>query len=226
MGGRGADPSLGEIKQFAATAQAGDFAEFCKALGIDWFASCWDEESVDFMEAFNPPCHKISSACLTDEMLLRHLRATKRPLILSTGMSSMEQIQAAVDILGTDNLLLTHCTSTYPSPSQELNMRMIQTLQHQFDCPIGYSGHEVGLPTTVAAVALGACLVERHITLDRAMWGTDQSASVEAGGLIRLVRYIRVVEKALGNGVKQVYESELPIMRRLRRLDTLSLTQR
>lgn len=199
--------------------------QYCRDKSILWFASCWDKESVDFMETFNLPCYKIASATLTDTALLRHLRATGRPLILSTGMSSMEQIRAAVDIIGTDNLLITHCTSAYPCPPSELNLHMIQTLGQEFDCPIGYSGHEVGLPTTVAAVTLGACLVERHITLDRALWGSDQSASVEPGGVERLVRYIRVVEEALGDGVKQVYESELLLMQRLRRLDTLSPTQ-
>ena len=197
--------------------------QYCRDKGIAWFTSCWDQESVEFMEAFDPPCYKIASATLTDGALLRRLRATGRPLILSTGMSTMELIRAAVDILGTDNLLVAHCTSTYPCPPHELNLRMIETLRREFECPVGYSGHEVGLPTSVAAVALGACLVERHITLDRAMWGSDQGASVEPGGMERLVRHIRAVEQALGNGVKQVYESELPVMQRLRRLETLQL---
>jgi len=138
-------------------------------------------------------------------------------MILSTGMSTMEDIEAAVHILGTDNLIIAHCTSTYPCPLEELNLRMIETLRTSFTCPIGYSGHEVGLPTTVAAVALGVSYVERHITLDRAMWGTDQAASVEPGGFERLVKYIRVVEKSMGDGVKVVYDSEIPIKRRLRR---------
>ena len=197
--------------------------QYCRDKGIAWFTSCWDQESVEFMEAFDPPCYKIASASLTDGALLRRLRATGRPLILSTGMSSMELIRAAVDVLGTDNLLVAHCTSTYPCPPHELNLRMIETLRREFECPVGYSGHEVGLPTSVAAVALGACLVERHITLDRAMWGSDQGASVEPGGMERLVRHIRALEQALGNGVKQVYESELPVMQRLRRLETLQL---
>lgn len=196
---------------------------YCKEKGIPWFASCWDEPSLDFIERFTPPCYKICSAGLTDANLLRHTRATGRPIILSTGMSTMAQIEAAVDLLGTDNLIITHCTSTYPCDPTELNLRMIETLHRRFSCPIGYSGHEAGLPTTVAAVALGACLVERHITLDRAMWGSDQAASVEPHGFERLVKYIRVVEKAMGNGTKEVYPSELPIMQRLRRVDTLSL---
>ena len=192
--------------------------QYCREIGIPWFASCWDEPSVDFLQQFDPPCYKIPSAALTDTMLLRHLRATGLPLILSTGMSTMEQIRSAVRVLGTENLIITHCTSTYPCPPRELNLRIIETLRREFDCPIGYSGHEVGLPTTVAAVALGACLVERHITLDRAMWGSDQAASVEPHGFERLVKYIRVVEAALGDGAKRVYESEVLVMTKLRRI--------
>ena len=140
-----------------------------------------------------------------------------RPVILSTGMSTMEQIHAAVDVLGLENLVITHATSTYPCEPDELNLRMIQTMQQEFPCPIGYSGHEVGLIPSVVAVALGACMVERHITLDRAMWGGDQAASVEPGGFERLVKYIRVTEQSMGDGIKKVYESELPSLRKLRR---------
>lgn len=190
----------------------------CRERGITWFVSTWDVPSVDFMERYDPPCYKIPSAALTDHSLLRHLRQTGRPLILSTGMSTLEQLREAVAVLGEDNLLITHCTSTYPCPPHELNLRMIETLRREFNCPIGYSGHEVGLQTTYAAVVLGACLVERHITLDRAMWGTDQAASVEPWGFMRLVRDIRVIESAMGDGVKRVYASELPGMRKLRRV--------
>jgi N-acetylneuraminate synthase len=194
----------------------------CRERGIAWFASCWDEPSVDFVERFDPPCHKIPSAALTDAELLRRLRATGRPLVLSTGMSTMAQIEGAVALLDGAPLLLTHATSTYPCPPQELNLRMIETLRARFPRhPVGYSGHEVGLPTTAAAVALGACFVERHITLDRALWGSDQAASVEPTGFVRLVRYIRAVEEALGDGEKRVYDSELGPLRRLRRADTL-----
>lgn len=196
----------------------GEIDRYCKEVGIDWFASVWDEPSVDFLEAFSPICYKVPSASLTDHGLLRRLRATGRPLILSTGMSTMEQIKTAVDVIGQDNLIITHTTSTYPCDPDELNLRMIETLRREFDCPIGYSGHEVGLIPSVVTIALGACLVERHITLDRAMWGSDQAASVEPGGFERLVKYIRVTELALGDGVKQVYESELPVLRRLRRV--------
>jgi N-acetylneuraminate synthase len=193
---------------------------YCRDKGILWFASCWDEPSVDFIEAFEPACHKIASASLTDDDLLRYLSTTGRPVILSTGMSNMKEIHHAVSLLHPDKLLLAHSTSTYPCPPEELNLRMIETLQQSFDCPIGYSGHEVGLQTTYAAVVLGASFIERHITLDRAMWGSDQAASIEPWGLMRLVRDIRVIERALGDGVKRVYENELHIMNKLRRTST------
>jgi N-acetylneuraminate synthase len=201
-----------------------DYAEidrYCKAKGILWFASCWDEPSVDFMEQFNPPCYKAASASLTDIELLKKKKATGRPLIISTGMSTMEEIETAVEAVGTDNLLIAHATSTYPCPPEELNLRMIQTLKAKYPmCPIGYSGHETGLATTWAAVALGATFVERHITLDRAMWGTDQAASVEIGGLERLVANIRDIEKAMGDGIKRVYDSELGPRKKLRRVQS------
>ncbi len=192
---------------------------YCREKGITWFASVWDLPSVDFMEQFEPVAYKIPSAALTDHELLRYVRSTGRPVILSTGMSTMEQIRASVEVLGTDNLVIMHATSTYPCEPDELNLRMIETLRKEFpDVPIGYSGHEVGLVTTAVAVALGACMVERHITLDRAMWGSDQAASVEPGGLQKLVKYIRVTERALGDGVKRVYDSEIPALRKLRRV--------
>jgi N-acetylneuraminate synthase len=189
----------------------------CAALGIDWFASCWDEESVDFIERFNPPCHKVASASVTDLDLLRKIGATGRPIILSTGMSTLAQIADAVEALDTDQLLIAHSTSSYPCPVDALNLRMIQTLKGLYvHCPIGYSGHETGLVPTWAAVALGATFVERHITLDRAMWGSDQAASVEITGLKRLVDAIRDIEIALGDGIKRIHESELASIRRLR----------
>ena len=191
---------------------------YCEERNIIWFASVWDEPSAAFMEKFEPPCHKIPSAALTDHSLLKYLRGTNRPLILSTGMSTMEEIDAAVDVLGTDELIITHSTSTYPCEPNELNLRMIQTLSERFPCPIGYSGHEVGLIPSVTAVVLGACLIERHITLDRAMWGSDQAASVEPGGFTRLMKYIRVTEEAMGDGIKKVYESEQGSLQKLRRV--------
>ncbi len=190
---------------------------YCKELGIAWLASSWDIPSVECMEQFNPPAHKIPSALLTDHALLRAYRATGRPLILSTGMSTLEEIKESVALLGEENLILCHTTSSYPCPPDELNLRMVQTLRGMFNCPVGYSGHEVGLVPSAVAVALGACLVERHITLDRAMWGSDQSASVEPQGIERLVKYIRVTEQALGDGVKQVYDSEKSSLSKLRR---------
>lgn len=191
---------------------------YCKQKNMPWFASVWDEPSVDFLQQFDPICFKIPSASLTDKALLLHARQTGKPVILSTGMSTMRQIQAAVKILGEDNLLITHATSTYPCDPEELNLKMIRTLVELFPCPIGYSGHEVGLIPTVVAVSMGACLVERHITLDRAMWGSDQAASVEPGGMERLVKYIRVTEQAMGDGIKRVYDSEVPSLRKLRRV--------
>jgi N-acetylneuraminate synthase len=189
---------------------------YCTQRGITWFVSPWDVRSVDFMESFNPACYKVPSALITDLQLLRRLRETDRPVILSTGMSTMEQVRSAVAEVGTRQLVLTHTTSTYPCKSEELNLRVIPALQAEFGVPVGYSGHEVGLQTTYAAVVLGASLVERHITLDRAMWGSDQAASVEPSGFSRLVRDIRTIEKALGDGQKRVFESELPSMKKLR----------
>jgi N-acetylneuraminate synthase len=191
---------------------------YCKQKGIAWFASVWDEQAVDFMEQYDTPAYKIPSASITDHNLLRYTRKTGRPLVISTGMSTMEQIRAAVKVVGAGNLVITHCTSTYPCEPEELNLRMIQTLRNEFPCPIGYSGHEVGLVPPQVAVALGASMIERHLTLDRAMWGSDQAASVEPGGFERLIKYIRVSEASLGNGVKKVYESEIPSLRKLRRV--------
>lgn len=191
---------------------------YAKELGITWFASVWDEPSVDFLEQYNPVCYKIPSASLTDTSLLKHIRKTGRPMIISTGMSTMDQIKKAVNAIGEENLGIMHATSTYPCDPHELNLRMIETLRNTFSCPIGYSGHEVGLVTSAVAVGLGACMVERHITLDRALWGSDQSASVEPGGFEKLVKYIRVTEQAVGDGVKKVYDSELSSLKKLRRV--------
>ncbi len=189
------------------------------ARGIAWFASPWDVEAVDFLEQFDVPAHKVASASLTDDELLRRLRATGRTVILSTGMSTPKQIRHAVEVLGSDNIVLCHATSTYPARPTELNLRMIHTLQSEFpNVPIGYSGHETGLQTTLAAVALGAVFIERHITLDRAMWGSDQAASVEPPGLQRLVRDIRIISESLGDGVKKIYDGELAAMKKLRRV--------
>jgi N-acetylneuraminate synthase len=170
----------------------------CRERGIIWYVSCWDEGSVDFIEDnFDVACYKIASASITDDNLLRHHRATGKPIIISTGMTTLEQIDHAVDVLGKDDLVMLHCTSTYPSKVEELNLRVIDMLKERYGVPIGYSGHEVGLATTLAAATMGACMVERHT---------------------RLVKDIRAIEAAMGDGVKQVYESELPIIAKLRRV--------
>lgn len=190
---------------------------YCKEKGILWFASPWDEESVDFLEQFDPPAYKIASASLTDDGLLRYIRAKNRPVILSTGMSTSEEVDHAVEILGKDNLVLLHCVSTYPAELEELNLSAIKTLKDRYQIPVGYSGHEKGVYSTIPAVALGACMVERHITLDRTMWGSDQAASIEPKGLNILVRAIRNYEKSRGDGVKRVMPTEVSVMKKLRR---------
>ena len=192
--------------------------DYCKKKGIIWFASCWDEGSVDFMEKFNIPCYKIASASLTDDNLLKYTRSKGKPIMLSTGMSTMEQIRHAVSVLGEDNLIILHCTSTYPSNAEETNLRVIETFKKEFPCPIGYSGHERGVTPSVIAVALGASVVERHITIDRTNWGSDQAASLEMAGLYHMVRDIRQTPYLLGDGVKKVYQREIPIIDKLRRV--------
>lgn len=194
---------------------------YCKQMGIDWFASVWDTESVDFMETFDTPTYKLASASLTDFPLIEKILFTGRPLMLSTGMSTNKEIQAAVDFINKFNpdypMFIAHSTSAYPCKSEELNLKMITTLGDRYpDAPIGYSGHETGLSTTLAATVMGATFVERHFTLDRAMWGSDHAASVEPQGFQRLVRDIRDVETAMGDGIKKVYESEIGPMKRLR----------
>jgi len=193
---------------------------YCREVKMPWLASCWDEQSVDFIDRFNPPCFKIASPSLTDDALLRHTRAKGRPIILSTGMSSIEQIDHAVEVLGRKDLILLHACSVYPAHYPELNLSAIATMRERYRLPVGYSGHESGLPATVAAAALGACVIERHITLDRAMWGSDQAASLEPNGISKIVSYVRIVEQSMGNGVKQVVAREQPIIEKLRRVNT------
>jgi N-acetylneuraminate synthase len=195
-----------------------EIVAYCESKPIQWAASCWDEASVDFIERFEPPFYKIASASLTDDGLLRHTRDKGRPVILSTGMSTLEQIDHAVEVLGAEDLVLLHTCSTYPSMYEELNLLGMKTLRDRYGVPVGYSGHETGLPSSTAAAALGACMVERHITLDRAMWGSDHAASLEPNGIMRLVRDIRLVEMALGDGVIGVSPSEVPVMQKLRRV--------
>ena len=213
-------PTNGDLK-YGLELGLEDYQEidrYCRKEGIVWFASCWDEQSVDFIAQFNAPCYKIASAVLTDSNLLNCFRSKKKPLILSTGMSTVDLIDRAVDILGKEDLIMLHATSTYPARYEELNLRVISNFRSRYNVPIGYSGHETGIASSVAAVALGACMVERHITLDRSMWGSDQAASLESNGFIRLVRDIRLVETSMGDGVKRIYERELPVIRKLRRV--------
>lgn len=192
--------------------------EFCNEIGMTWFASCWDEASVDFIDQFPVPCYKVASASLTDDNLLKHTRAKGKPIMLSTGMSTQEEVDHAVEVVGKKDLILIHTCSTYPSAYPELNLRVIPELRKRYGVPVGYSGHETGIPTSLAAAVLGACVVERHITLDRAMWGSDQAASLGPSGISRLAHDIRLVESALGDGVKRVCETEVPIMKKLRRV--------
>lgn len=196
-----------------------EIGDHATMLGLDWFASPWDVPSVAFLEDLNVVAHKVASASLTDTELLVALRETGKPVILSTGMSTIEQIDRALDTLGTDRVVLMHATSTYPLEPEEANLRVISTLRDRYaGVPVGYSGHERGLQISLAAVALGAVAVERHITLDRTMWGSDHAASLEPTGLEHLVRDIRVIEKALGDGVKRVFDSERAPMAKLRRV--------
>lgn len=196
-----------------------EIGDHATMLGLDWFASPWDVPSVAFLEELNVVAHKVASASLTDTELLVALRETGKPVILSTGMSTIEQIDRALDTLGTDRVVLMHATSTYPLEPEEANLRVISTLRDRYaGVPVGYSGHERGLQISLAAVALGAVAVERHITLDRTMWGSDHAASLEPAGLEHLVRDIRVIEKALGDGVKRVFDSERAPMAKLRRV--------
>ena len=191
--------------------------EHCKNLGILWFASCWDKKSVDFMEQFDVCAYKIPSALITDIELLQYIKNTNKPILISTGMSTLEEIDRAIDIVGLENTVIYHCTSTYPSENCELNLNVIKTLKEKYNCPIGYSGHEKGIVSSTIAVVLGACSVERHITLDRTLWGSDQAASLEPEGLRKMVRDIRNVKTFLGDGIKRVYDSELPIKKKLRK---------
>lgn len=192
---------------------------YCRAQGTQWFCSPWDEASVDFLEAFNPICYKIASASLTDHNLLRHIRKTGRPVIASTGMSTLEEIDAAVAVLSGAELMLMHTTSAYPSADEELNLQLINTLRARYDVPIGYSGHEVGvIPSVLAAAACGACAVERHITLDRSMWGSDQAASLEPRGMELMSKYIRLWSVVKGDGVKRLLDTEVPVKGKLRRV--------
>ncbi len=192
--------------------------KYCKELGIVWFASPWDEDSVDFLEEFQVPCHKVASASLTDEGLLRHMKKTGKPIFMSVGMSTEEEIEKAVDILGTDNLVLLHTVSTYPAEVKNINLKAMVTLQQKYpQVPVGYSGHELAEVVSPVAVSMGARVVERHFTLDRAMWGSDQKASVEPQEMRQMIENIRIVEEALGSPEIRCLEEEIPVKEKLRR---------
>jgi N-acetylneuraminate synthase len=215
----------GDLKR-ALEFSAQDYEEidvYCKALDIPWLVSCWDEQSLDLMQRFDLPCFKIASALLTDDSLLGKTREMGKPIILATGMSSLHEIDHAVELLGKQELILLHACSAYPASYEELNLRVIPELRKRYGVPVGYSGHETGIPSSVAAVVMGACCVERHITMDRAMWGSDQAASLEPNGITRLVRDIRLIEKSLGDGVKRVYDSEISVLKKLRRVRSPAL---
>ena len=195
-----------------------EIGDYATLRGLSWFASPWDEVAVDFLEDLQVVAHKVASASVTDIAMLEALSRTGKPIILSTGMSTLDQIDRAVEVLGTDNLVILHATSTYPLPPEEANIRMITTLRERYEgVPIGYSGHERGLQISIGAVALGAVAVERHITLDRTMWGSDHAASLEPTGFEHLVRDIRVLSEAMGDGVKRIYPGELAPLAKLRR---------
>jgi len=216
-------PTNGDLKHGLEFEQE-DYEEidaFCKSVKMTWFASPWDEGSVDFLEQFRLPVYKIASASLTDDKLLRYIRRTGKPIFVSTGMSTYAEIDHAVEVLGKEELILMHATSTYPAAYSELNLRAIPRMAARYGVPVGYSGHETGIPTSVCATALGACSVERHITMDRAMWGSDHAASLEPNGISRLVRDIRLWEQAKGDGIKRVYEREFPIIKKLRRVGAM-----
>jgi len=196
-----------------------EIGDYANLRGLDWFASPWDVPSLEFLEDLNVVAHKVASASVTDMELLRAMAATGKPVILSTGMSTIDQIDAAVDVFDPEQLIILHATSTYPLSPEEANLRMITTLAGRYTgVPIGYSGHERGLQISLAAVALGAVAVERHITLDRTMWGSDQAASLEPAGLEHLVRDIRIIEEAMGDGIKRVFPGEIPSLEKLRRV--------
>ena len=210
----------GDLKRGLEFGQAeyGEIDAYCRGKQIAWTASCWDEASVDFIDEYDPPFYKIASASLTDDTLLRHTRSKGKPIVLSTGMSTLDQVDHAVDVLGTGDLILLHCCSAYPSQYAELNLRVIPVLRERYRVPIGYSGHETGIASSVAAAVLGACIVERHVTLDRSLWGSDHAASLEPNGIMRVIRDIRLVETALGDGNKTLAPSEIPVMKKLRRV--------
>jgi N-acetylneuraminate synthase len=195
---------------------------YCKEKNIIWFASPWDLPSVDFLEAFDVPCYKIPSAMLTHKKLLQKVKNTRKPIMMSTGMSTLSEIDKAVNFLSAVPLVIMHCNSSYPTDNSELNLRVFETYKKRYpDHIIGYSGHEKGYTASLVAAVMGARVIERHITLDRTMWGSDQAASLELAGLSRLARDLRLLPLWLGNGKKRIFESEIPILKKLRTKNTL-----
>ncbi len=197
--------------------------KYCRERDIEWFASAWDMDSLRFLEAYNSKHNKIASPMLTHKELLRAVARQGKPTFISTGMSTMKQIEKAISIFKEEDcpFELMHCNSVYPMRDKDANLKVIRTLRKRFQCNVGYSGHEVGLITTCAAVTLGATSIERHITLDRAMYGSDQAASVEVIGFYHLVQYIRTIETTFGNGQKRITQEEEKIREKLRKIDTL-----
>ena len=195
--------------------------EYCKSKDIHWSASPWDIDSLNFLIKYDIPFIKIPSALLTNLELIKESAKKSKELIISTGMSTMEEVDLAVDAIKNANsnckYSILHCNSTYPAPIEDLNLKCIQTLEKKYNCPVGYSGHEFGLTTTIASICMGATIIERHITLDRTMWGTDQMCSVEPQGLIKLVRGIKELSLAIGDGEKRVTEKEKEIRKKLRK---------
>jgi len=192
--------------------------QYCKSKNIEWFASAWDKNSQEFLKKFNCKYNKIASAMLVDIEFLKMVAIEKKHTFISTGMSTMEDITKAVEIFRKENcpFELMHCVSTYPMKDDDANLKMINTLRDEFKCAVGYSGHETGLAVSYAAAALGASSIERHITLDRAMYGSDQAASLAPPGLKKLVPEVRKIQRALGDGKKKILEEEVPIAKKLR----------
>ena len=192
--------------------------DYCKKKRITWFASCWDIQSVKDLHDFDLPCYKIASASITDLKLLSFISSLKKPIFMSTGMSSEKQISTAYNKIKKNLNVIMHCNSEYPSKYQDLNLKYINKLKKKFkNSIIGYSGHEISLIPTVAAVVLGAKVVERHVTLDKSLWGSDHSCSLEPLGLNRLVKEIRIIERSLGSEKKVVTSGEKLMIKKLRK---------
>ena len=196
-----------------------EIQNYCNTKSIDWFASPWDLNSLTFLEKFNVVAHKVASACLTDANLLKAMGKTGKPIILSTGMSTLHQVRQAIELIGHDQIVILHCVSTYPAKNSDLNLSVINTLKTEFSLPVGYSGHEVGvLPSVLAVSTYGAKMIERHITLDRSMWGSDQSASLESTGAKKLISYINESYEVIGSPEKKIYDFEIGNLEKLRRV--------